>query len=250
MKQYKRFIAVMSAVTVCTVGFTGFDSIAAQPGELAAAIGSIDLRDGEWTFESVLEEVPEGTLKDTKEAAEQAKAAYIKKQEEEAARKAEEEAQRKAEEEQRALEAAQAAEAEAQAEAQAQAETASAQTASDQSWQGSFQAAASEQELLAALIYCEAGNQPYEGQVAVGAVVMNRVRSSAYPNTITEVIYQSGQFGPAMTGWLDSVLASGSYTDTAWQAAADALAGSNPIGDCMSFGNGNWGIQIGDHYFH
>ena len=61
---------------------------------------------------------------------------------------------------------------------------------------------AGEQELLAALIYCEAGNQPYEGQVAVGAVVMNRVRSGSYPNTISEVIYQSGQFGPAMTGWL------------------------------------------------
>lgn len=109
---------------------------------------------------------------------------------------------------------------------------------------------AGEQELLAALIYCEAGNQPYEGQVAVGAVVMNRVRSGSYPNTIREVIYQSGQFGPAMTGWLDSVLASGGYTQTAMQAAADALAGSNPVGDCLSFGNGNWGIQIGDHFFH
>ena len=90
----------------------------------------------------------------------------------------------------------------------------------------------------------------YEGQVAVGAVVMNRVRSGSYPNTISEVIYQSGQFGPAMTGWLDSVLSSGGYTETAMQAAADALAGSNPIGDCLSFGNGNWGIQIGDHFFH
>ena len=104
--------------------------------------------------------------------------------------------------------------------------------------------------IFAALIYCEAGNQPYEGQVAVGAVVMNRVRSGSYPNTISEVIYQSGQFGPAMTGWLDSVLSSGGYTETAMQAAADALAGSNPIGDCLSFGNGNWGIQIGDHFFH
>ena len=62
---------------------------------------------------------------------------------------------------------------------------------------------------------------------------MNRVRSGSYPNTISEVIYQSGQFGPAMTGWLDSVLSSGGYTETAMQAAADALAGSNPIGDCL-----------------
>lgn len=49
------------------------------------------------------------------------------------------------------------------------------------------------QELLASIIYCEAGNQPYEGQVAVGAVIMNRVKSGSYPNSIEEVIYQSGQ---------------------------------------------------------
>ena len=104
--------------------------------------------------------------------------------------------------------------------------------------------------LLAALIQAEAGNQPYEGQLAVGAVVMNRVRSGAYPNTIQGVISAPGQFGPAMTGWLDSILASGGYTDTAMQAAADALAGSNPIGDCLYFGCGNFGIQIGDHFFH
>ena len=61
--------------------------------------------------------------------------------------------------------------------------------------------------------------------MAVGAVIMNRVRSAVYPNSIAEVIYQPGQFGPAMTGWLDSILASGGYTDTAMQAAADALAG-------------------------
>ena len=137
--------------------------------------------------------------------------------------------------------------AEEEARAQAEAQT---QTAVSWSQEVGVQASWDDQTLLAALIYCEAGNQPYEGQVAVGAVVMNRVRSGAYPNTISEVIYQPGQFGPAMTGWLDSVLASGGYTDTAMQAAADALAGSNPVGDCMSFGNGNWGIQIGDHYFH
>lgn len=107
-----------------------------------------------------------------------------------------------------------------------------------------------DQELLAALIYCEAGNQPYEGQVAVGAVVLNRVRSGVYPNSIREVVYQSGQFGPAITGKLDRVLAGHSYTDTAMQAAADAIAGANPIGNCLYFGCGNYGIKIGDHYFH
>lgn len=54
--------------------------------------------------------------------------------------------------------------------------------------------------LLANLIYCEAGNQPYEGQVAVGAVVMNRVMSSVFPDTIVGVIYQNRQFEPVSTG--------------------------------------------------
>lgn len=107
-----------------------------------------------------------------------------------------------------------------------------------------------EQALLASIIFCEAGNQPYEGQVAVGAVILNRVKSGSYPNSVAEVIYQPGQFGPAMTGWLDTVLVSGSYTPTAMQAAVDAAAGSNPIGDCLYFGNGDYGILIGDHYFH
>lgn len=112
------------------------------------------------------------------------------------------------------------------------------------------QIAAADQELLAALIFCEAGNQPYEGQVAVGAVVMNRVHSNVYPNSIAEVIYQSGQFTPAMTGWLDTILTTGGYSESAMQAAADALAGSNPIGEMLYFDCGGYGYQIGDHFFH
>ncbi|MEZ3487961.1 MAG: cell wall hydrolase [Lachnospiraceae bacterium] len=106
------------------------------------------------------------------------------------------------------------------------------------------------QELMASIIFCEAGNQPYEGQVAVGAVIMNRVRSSAYPNSIEAVIYQSGQFGPAGTGWLDRVRSSRGYTATSMQAAADALAGANPIGSCLYFDQGGYGMKIGAHYFH
>lgn len=106
------------------------------------------------------------------------------------------------------------------------------------------------QALLAAIIYCEAGNQPYEGQVAVGAVIMNRVKSSAYPNTIEGVIYQSGQFGPAATGWLDQVRNSGSYAQNCMQAAVDALNGVNPIGGCLYFDQGGCGMKIGAHYFH
>lgn len=105
-------------------------------------------------------------------------------------------------------------------------------------------------ELLASIIFCEAGNQSYEGQVAVGAVVMNRVNSTSYPNTIEEVIYQSGQFTPAMTGWLDRVRTSACYTDAAMQAAKDALTGVNPIGNCLYFDQGGSGMQIGDHFFH
>ncbi len=106
------------------------------------------------------------------------------------------------------------------------------------------------QELMASIIFCEAGNQPYEGQVAVGAVIMNRVKSGSYPNSIEAVIYQSGQFTPAGTGWLDRVRASRGYTATAMQAAADALAGSNPIGGCLYFDQGGYGMKIGAHYFH
>lgn len=107
-----------------------------------------------------------------------------------------------------------------------------------------------DQELLASIIFCEAGNQSYEGQVAVGAVVMNRINSDRFPDTMEDVIYQSGQFVPAMTGWLDTVRSTSGYTDSTMQAAKDAIAGSNPIGDCLFFDQGGYGYQIGAHYFH
>ena len=107
-----------------------------------------------------------------------------------------------------------------------------------------------QKRLLAALIFCEAGNQPYEGKVAVGAVVMNRIASSKYPNNIDAVIYQKGQFGPARNGKVDRVLSSGSYTDSCLQAAEDALNGVDPVEGCLYFGCGNKGIKIGAHYFH
>ena len=106
------------------------------------------------------------------------------------------------------------------------------------------------QELMASIIYCEAGNQPYEGQVAVGAVIMNRVKSGSYPDSIEAVIYQSGQFGPAATGWLNRVRSSKGNSQTALQAAVDALNGSNPIGNCLYFDQGGSGMKIGAHYFH
>ncbi len=106
--------------------------------------------------------------------------------------------------------------------------------------------------LLAALIHCEAGGEPYEGQVAVGAVVMNRVRSAAYPDTIHGVIYASGQFTPAMTGKLNRVYESGKIYESCIRAAEEALAGVSNVGDLTHFrrNNGRSGLVIGNHVFY
>jgi hypothetical protein len=104
--------------------------------------------------------------------------------------------------------------------------------------------------LLAAIIYCEAGNQSYEGKVAVGAVVMNRVYSASFPNTISEVIYQSGQFTPASSGALASALANG-VPSSCYDAAVAALNGENPVGSALYFNTGSGkGVKIGDHQFY
>ena len=83
-------------------------------------------------------------------------------------------------------------------------------------------------KLLASIYFLRGGNQPYEGQVAVGAVVMNRVRSDAFPDTVREVIYQKGQFTPAEAdGWIGWLQARVHGLCPA--GAKDALAGANPI---------------------
>jgi spore germination cell wall hydrolase CwlJ-like protein/outer membrane murein-binding lipoprotein Lpp len=89
--------------------------------------------------------------------------------------------------------------------------------------------------LLANLIYCEAGNQPYEGQVAVGAVVINRVLSGAFPSTIPGVIYQHNQFEPAMTGRLALALSRNDATPACYAAADAAMAGQTTVSDCIFF---------------
>ena len=104
--------------------------------------------------------------------------------------------------------------------------------------------------LLAALIQCEAACQPYEGQVAVGAVVMNRVKSPAYPNTIAGVIYASGQFTPTRSDRVETLAVEG-VKDSCLQAARAAMAGETTVGGAMHFrraGNHD-GIVIGDHVF-
>ena len=105
--------------------------------------------------------------------------------------------------------------------------------------------------LLAAIIQCEAGNECYEGQLAVGAVIMNRVRSSSYPSTISEVIYQRGQFSPAGSGKLAERLASG-VKDSCLQAAQEALNGTDNTGGATKFrrtSSGHAGVVIGNHVF-
>ena len=111
--------------------------------------------------------------------------------------------------------------------------------------------AADDSVLLAALIQCEAGEEPYEGQVAVGAVVMNRVRSGAYPNTVKGVIYASGQFTPAGSGQVGRVVASGKIKASCLQAAQEAMAGSTPVGTATHFrrAGSREGIVIGHHVF-
>ena len=107
--------------------------------------------------------------------------------------------------------------------------------------------------LLANLIYCEAGNQPYEGQLAVGAVVINRVLSSVYPNTVVGVIYQNKQFSPVGSGRLALALAEDRATAACYKAADEAMSGQTNVGSCVYFRTpieGLSGIQIGGHIFY
>lgn len=86
--------------------------------------------------------------------------------------------------------------------------------------------------LLARLISAEARGEPYAGQVAVGAVVLNRVEHPSFPNTIAEVIYQPGAFSCMLDGQWDEPVA-----DSAWNAARDALAGVDPSGGAIYYFN-------------
>lgn len=112
---------------------------------------------------------------------------------------------------------------------------------------------ADDRYLLANLIYCEAGGEPYEGQVAVGAVVINRLLSSRYPDTLSGVVYQPWQFSPAASGRLALALASNKATASCYQAADEAMSGFSNVGNCVYFRTpieGLTGIQIGGHIFY
>lgn len=97
----------------------------------------------------------------------------------------------------------------------------------------------SELRYMTTIIYCEARGESYAGKKAVGIVVMNRVRSKKFPNSIKKVIYQSGQFSPVRNGSLNSALAkydkqkrSGKYSSdmkSCMKAAKSALEGSTTV---------------------
>lgn len=113
-------------------------------------------------------------------------------------------------------------------------------------------AGADDVSLLAALIYCEAGNQSHAGKLAVGAVVVNRMKSGRYPSTVYDVIYQRGQFPPAsVTGKVARVLASRSYNSDCVAAAQEALSGISNVGGAIGFApaGSRDGIVIGPVVF-
>ncbi|QFJ54047.1 cell wall hydrolase [Pseudobutyrivibrio xylanivorans] len=151
-------------------------------------------------------------------------------EEAEAKRAAEEEAARKAAEQAAMAEQAKAAAAEAAAAKQA------------------VITSADDLTLLAAIIQIEAGSEMYEGQVAVGAVVMNRVLSGSYAGNIHDVIFARGQFS---TSRMSSVVARGPKASCI-QAAQEAMAGADPTGGRLHFrrAGSKEGLIIGNHVFY
>lgn len=134
-------------------------------------------------------------------------------------------------------------------------EKALSQIAANAAWRdiSEIQFADGDRKLLASIIYCEAGGEPYEGQLAVGAVVINRVLSSKYPDTVVGVIYQKSQFSPAGSGRLEIALTANKATESCYRAADAAMAGTTNVGNCLYFRTpipGLTGITIGGHVFY
>ena len=189
-------------------------------------------------------------------AALQAEASKAAQNEIEEVQAAEEAARLEAEAQAKAAE--EAAQLEAEAQAKAAAEEAARIAAEAQQAALAAQAAqtaavsAEELKLLANIIYCEAGSESYVGKVAVGNVIMNRVKSASQPNTITEVVYAKGQFSPVRNGSLQRALSSDKADAACYQAAIEALAGAQPVGGKLFFrrNNGRSGQVIGHHVFY
>lgn len=89
-------------------------------------------------------------------------------------------------------------------------------------------------QLMARAINGEARGEPYEGQVAVGAVILNRVKDSRFPNSISGVIYQSGAFTAVSDGQINAPI---SENSTVYKAAQDAINGWDPTGGAVYYFN-------------
>lgn len=215
--------------------------------EVAVSVQKVDLDKAQEEAAKRAAREAEELIKAQAEAAERAQkeaAAIIKAQQEAAAEAAAQtEAQLRAQQE----EAARAAAAAAQAEAEKAAEAARRQAILSAN-------GITEEDLylLANIIYCEAGCEPYIGKVAVGNVVMNRVKSNRQPNTIQGVVYAKGQFSPVRNGSLERALRRSSADESCYRAALEALSGAKPVGDKLFFRrvNGRPGQVIGHHVFY
>ena len=102
------------------------------------------------------------------------------------------------------------------------------------SYASSSSTSTSDMQLMARAINGEARGEPYEGQVADGAVILNRVKDSRFPNTIAGVIYQSGAFTAVADGQINQPIAEDS---TVYKAAKDAMNGWDPTGGCVYYFN-------------
>jgi len=114
-----------------------------------------------------------------------------------------------------------------------------------------------ESELLARIVHAEAKGEPYIGQVAVAAVILNRIDSSDFPNTLAGVVYQPGAFEPVLNGTINQEVPKNA---SARKAAQEALNGYDPTGGCLYFFNPNTATSkwiwsktivktIGKHHF-
>ena len=204
-------------------------------------------------------------LAKAKEAQAAAAAALKKKQEEEEAAKKEE--AEKVKEEKAAEKAKQKEEKDAEQQRQAKAAQTAANNTSSSSGNtdsGSSggnttitvpdtPAETTDLVLFAAILQCEAGGYNYDGILAVATVIMNRVASPLYPNTISGVVYQSGQFAPTWDGSLSRVLQRGPVS-LCYQVAQEALGGARlaSVSGCYQFrsaSTGMSGINVGGNVF-
>ncbi len=199
------------------------NSISAKQGEISDAQETVD----EYEAQIV-------KMKAYEEELERKKAEEAKRQAAEAKKRAEEEKKRAAE--QKKSEAG---------------KNSGGNAAPSESGGGTVTSNASDLAMLAALVECEAGGESYEGQLAVASVVVNRVKSGSFPNSISGVIYQGGQFSPVASGRFAVVLAKGANSSCT-QAASAALSGGTNV-SFLYFCRASLGVEgtvIGNHVFY